>query len=112
MSLDVSYNDHEQDIFDFNEFLAFIKAQRPGFRIVITDRSSSYGSESTFSELKTYLDQKLVRSYDPLKKRRTLVFMSYSTLRCMWYLPNDNDLRRASKRAKQTKSDESPQFVK
>uniref|UniRef100_A0A7E4W349 FTH domain-containing protein n=1 Tax=Panagrellus redivivus TaxID=6233 RepID=A0A7E4W349_PANRE len=70
------YFDPEQcDIFDFDELLMLIKAQRPGFSLRISCYSNTDSEKSNlfFSELTKYLDLKLVQGEN---RQRTQVFVN------------------------------------
>uniref|UniRef100_A0A7E4URM2 TIR domain-containing protein n=1 Tax=Panagrellus redivivus TaxID=6233 RepID=A0A7E4URM2_PANRE len=85
----ISYQDCDQcNLFDFDEFLTFIKAQRQGFSIILAKISNAGIMELFFSELIHYLDRKLKRDK---RQARSHVTVWFGNSRNTWHVPLHND---------------------
>uniref|UniRef100_A0A7E4V0C9 FBD domain-containing protein n=1 Tax=Panagrellus redivivus TaxID=6233 RepID=A0A7E4V0C9_PANRE len=92
----------EFDDFNFNAFLKFIKAQRPGFHVMLTEQTCisnhfkmSKKYELFTSKLRKCLDQNLVQDLELYKRKyRTIVHivkLNFNFEDFYWHVPVENE---------------------
>uniref|UniRef100_A0A7E4UY54 EF-hand domain-containing protein n=2 Tax=Panagrellus redivivus TaxID=6233 RepID=A0A7E4UY54_PANRE len=85
--LQIKFDNQTQWKLNFKEFVAFLKAQRRGFKLGITWKTNA-DSEFYFLELQQYLNQKLEKNMECAKRNKlTQVTIDCGMIKYFWCVP-------------------------